>query len=141
MNQKYIIVTFILYIAAIIINVIPSIKYPDYELTLFHLITSILFFIILFVLLKKSPKRFVNTFLIIAASSSALVFIINSFVNQSVNNLILDVMSSIQYPLFIFFVTPFFGINYLLNVNYDLFASFTSIAYIVILSINNIRRR
>lgn len=133
---------FLIYITTIVVNLFDSIKYPDYlEAGLINLIVSLVFLIsiIVYVLyqVKNNDKdKRIDIFLITATLSGILIYIIVSFYDFMFNNMIVDVISNIQFPLYILFITPLFGLNYILNINYDLLSLVISGIYFIIYLVN-----
>jgi hypothetical protein len=122
----------IVYLLVLMVNLIPSIKYPDGNLNIWNLIFTILFILILFYFSRKVAKA-INLFLIGGAVGGTLIYIVNFIDEIALNSLITDLIVNIQYPFFIIFVTPFFGVNSLFQFNVSLFSLLSSFFYIIVL--------
>lgn len=123
------------YITAFLVNSIPSIKYPDTNLSIINLIASTIFVITLVAVVIKgatnSMIKILKYFFMIGFISGLIIFIIKVFEDILIKNTILDVISSIQYPIYLLFYSPFFGINYIVNTDYGYFVLIISIFYIM----------
>jgi hypothetical protein len=69
--------------------------------------------------------------MIIGILSCAFVFLATEFDHVTYKYLVLDMISAVHYPLYAIFITPLFGINYLLSVDYGVFSAIASLFYIV----------
>ena len=47
--------------------------------------------------------------------------------------MILDIISNIQFPLYILYITPFFGLNYIFDISYGVLSLIVSIIYFIFL--------
>ncbi|WP_245208047.1 hypothetical protein [Sediminibacillus dalangtanensis] len=106
----------------------PSIKHPDSSINIFNSVVTILFMVLLLMYAKKGSKL-VKVFSIFGALSGVIVFVITTFEHAMIGNGILDVIASIQYPFFLLFITPLFGVNILFGLSYGLYALFMSLFY------------
>ncbi|MBN4050717.1 MAG: hypothetical protein COA82_11220 [Alkaliphilus sp.] len=137
-NFKHVLVV---YITAIGVNLLDSVKYPDSKIGLVNVAVSLLAFatIIIFsnyqIRNSNSNSKRNNVFLVAAIWSGILVYIITVFKDVMLNNTILDMFSNIQFPLYILFVTPLFGLNYFLEVTYGKLSMIIAIVYSVVLII------
>ncbi|MBD7942612.1 MULTISPECIES: hypothetical protein [Psychrobacillus] len=129
--KKYILI--LLYLVALVFNFMPAIKFPDGNLNFYHLVISIC---LLVGLLIYTGKKMLRIWILIAFGASLTVFGINSLENQFLHFSFLDVIANIQYPLYMFFVIPLFGLNKLLNLSYGSFSLIVSLIYLVILASN-----
>ena len=123
------------YIVALAINLIPSIKHPDYNVTILNLLVTISFIVTLFVVVRKVTHRnafynSLNIFLIFGFLSGWIVYVITKFEHITLKYAILDVIASIHYPFYIIYTTPLFGLNYLFDVNYEVFSLLMSVVYL-----------
>ena len=113
MKRKWKIILFIaMYVIALAINLIVSVMFPDLRIEVFHFIASILLFIVLIFVITQTA-RFTNWFLIAGAVSSCFVAFAQHFEELLTSNWALDMLSGIQYPLYVIFNTPLFGLNYI----------------------------
>ncbi|WP_404458554.1 hypothetical protein [Oceanobacillus kapialis] len=125
-------ITFILlvgsYLLALVINLMPSIKYPDASIGLLNMFVTIVFIVLLLVYSQKGSK-FIRVFSILGGLSGLIVFIITSFEQDMIGNGVLDLISSIQYPFYVIFITPLFGGNMLINLTPGIFALLMTLVY------------
>lgn len=135
MKNRRIIILLCVYLTAFLVNLIPSIKYPDTNLSIINIIASSLLIMTLVAFVKKgttnSIREILRYFFIIGFISGLIIFIIKIFEDTLIQNTILDVISSIQYPIYLLFYTPFFGINYVINTEYNYFVLIISLFYIL----------
>ena len=135
MTKKTLIFLIFSYIAAFVINLIPSIKHPDSNVTFLNLLVTVLFIITLLVIVRKAThknmvNKSLNLFLIFGVLSGLVVYVITKFEHITLKYAILDVIASIHYPFYIIFITPLFGLNYLFDVNYEVFSLWMSLVYL-----------
>jgi hypothetical protein len=105
--KKHTILMASIYIVSLSINLIPSLKHPDSNLTLINLLTSLMLMIAIILWIKS------------VATSKKTGF--------------LKIISAIGMisGIFVFSIsTPLFGINYILNTNYGVFSVIISLFYL-----------
>lgn len=123
------------YLIAFTTNFIPSLKHPDSTLSIFNLLVTVLFLIALVIFIKKASYssksiKGLKAFLIFGFISGLVVYVIKMFEDTMMDYVILDMIASIQYPFYLMFTTPLFGVNYLLNINYETFSLLMSAVYV-----------
>jgi hypothetical protein len=132
--KKHTILMASIYIVSLSINLIPSLKHPDSNLTLINLLTSLMLMIAIILWVKSvatsKKTRFLKIISAIGMISGIFVFSISQVQHITYEILILDIVSGIQYPLYLLFITPLFGINYILNTNYGVFSVIISLFYL-----------
>lgn len=119
MNKKRIYFTLIV-LLAFMMNLVPALMYPDIKMTMFHFIISVAALFSIALLTAKQRKIvFVG-----GALAGLLIFVINlTFLSDArLNFAVLDILLSIEYPLYLLIVTPLFGLNYVFSLDYDMFA-------------------
>lgn len=123
------------FILAFSVNLIPALKHPDSNMSFINLLTSGLFIIGMLVFIRKmsSHNKYLKVYLILGFLSGIIVYSIKTFDHIMMNYAALDIITSIQYPLYLVFTTPLFGINSLLDINYETFSLLTSLVYILAL--------
>lgn len=96
-------------------NFLSGLKYPDMEPTVWGLITTGVYFVLLVCLQGK------RVFLVAGAGSLLTAFLLS---NESfmVDFMFLDMLSSVQYPLFILFILPLFGLQLIFSLPLAAFA-------------------
>lgn len=123
-----------IYLASLFINLFDSIKYPDSDIGIINLIISMILSV-LFIWIIYSKRninlKYFKTFLMSAVIGSSIVYSINGF-SFLITNDIFNIISGIRYPLYLIFVTPFFGFNYFLEMLYGKFSLMISIFYLVL---------
>ncbi len=125
--KKPIIYIVILYFLALRTNFFESIKYPDTNISLLNLITSSLLLISVFFNFKwLKQKNFFKIFLLGGFLSGIISYITFEFI-------ILGFIRDFSIILYILFITPFFGLNLLLGVNYGIFSVIISLFYLITL--------
>ena len=124
------------YLIAFSTNLIPSLKHPDSTMNIFNLLATALFLIALLISIKeasysgKSNKE-LKVFLIFGFISGLVVYVIKMFEGTMMNYAILDMIVSIQYPFYLMFTTPLFGVNYLFDISYEIFSLLMSTVYVI----------
>ncbi|MCH4888922.1 hypothetical protein EZV73_15105 [Acidaminobacter sp. JC074] len=135
--KKYTILMMIIYILSFSINLIPSIKHPDLNLTLMNLLVSLLFMIatVLWVKAAADSKwlKFLKSIMAIGTLSGLFIFIMSLVQHITIEYLILDAISGIQFPLYVLFVAPLFGLNFILNIDFGMFSLIMSLYYMALL--------
>ncbi len=122
------------YLLAFIINLIPSIKHPDSTISIFNLLVTILFIVLLLVYSKKEGK-ILRVFSIFGIISGVIVFGITTFEHAMIGNGILDAIASIHFPFYLTFITPLFGINMLFDLSYGFYSLWISLFYGVLFAL------
>lgn len=136
MTFKFYVLLISSYLLAFSINLIPSLKHPDSHLTFINLLAASLLLLTFLAGIKsilfndKCYKR-AKGILMAGFLSGLLVFGIKMLEETVMNNMALDALASIQYPLYLLFITPFFGMNYLLDLGYGTFSLLVSIVYLL----------
>lgn len=125
------------YILAFSINLLSSIKHPDTTMNITQLYVSAFYLLILTALIIVSSRitkgtKIVRLFVISGIFSGILIYIITTFEHIMMEYFILDILASIQYPIYPIFVTPLFGFNYLFDLKYGEFSLLVSLVYLVL---------
>lgn len=136
-NKKCIVTLSVVYVIALIVNIIPSATFPDATIRPLHAAASValLFCLLGTCLLRNQVAKLYITALLFA---SVTVFTLNSFETYMRDILLLDALFSIQYPLYILFVSPLFGLNFFLNVGAEYVALITFFIAILLLIIHEV---
>lgn len=102
------------------VNLLPSLKYPDSELNLVHFFFSGVVLFAIFLLMRKQLKMV----LFLSGMAGIIIFCINfrMLSEARLHSTILDVLLSVEYPLYVVFITPLFGFNYIFSSRYEQFA-------------------
>ncbi|MCG3088927.1 hypothetical protein [Sporosarcina cyprini] len=131
MKSKLFILLCCSYLIAFVINLIPSIKHPDSTMTIIHLFASTLLVIALSAFIKMTSFQnvVVKNTLFIGFISGLMVYTVN-FLTSLTEIAMIDILAAIQYPFYLIFVTPFFGMNYLVGLSYDAFSLLLSAVYL-----------
>lgn len=136
MKLKLFILFICSYLIAFSTNLIPSLKHPDSTISIFNLLATTLFIITLIIFIKKGsysgkPNKGLKAFLIVGFISGLVVYVIRMFEGNMIDYAILDMIASIQYPFYLIFTTPLFGVNYLFDLNYETFSLLMSVVYVL----------
>lgn len=138
MKQKLVLYIMLIcsYLIAFSTNLIPSLKHPDSTMSIFNPLATALFLIALLIFIKKAtysgkPNKGLKAFFIFGFISGLVVYIIKMFEGTMMDNAILDMIASIQYPFYLIFTTPLFGVNYLFDINYETFSLLMSTVYVI----------
>ncbi|MER2261306.1 MAG: hypothetical protein ABS934_04775 [Psychrobacillus sp.] len=129
--NKFLIMIIVIYIIALLVNFVPAIKFPDHRISIFNLAISVLFLI--GILYYSSVKNGIVLYGIGFVATS-VIFVVNLIESYLFDYVVLDVLANIQYPLYVIFVIPFFGLNKLLNMSYGNFSFIVSLLYLIILA-------
>lgn len=134
--KKHAILMTIIYIVSLSMNVMPSLKYPDSSLSLVNLLASLMlmlaivfWFKSLMTVKKLKVLKIIST---IGMVSSICIFLISWVEHMTYEIFILDIILGIQYPLYLLFVTPLFGMNYIFNSGYGIFSGIASLFYLAV---------
>lgn len=136
MKLKLLIFLICSYLIAFATNLIPSLKHPDSTMSIFNLLATALFLIALLIFIKKASyggksNKGLKAFLILGFISGLVVYVIKMFEGTMMDNAILDIIVSIQYPFYLLFTTPLFGVNYLFDISYETFSLLMSAVYVI----------
>lgn len=135
------------YVIAFSTNLIPSLKHPDSVMNTFNLIATGLFLTALLMFIKETSfcskfKSGLKAIFLFGSISGLIVYSIKISESVMIDYAILDIIGSIQYPFYLIYTTPLFGINYLFNLNYEAFSllmsSVYSMAFIRIMSFKKV---
>ncbi|MCT2538266.1 hypothetical protein NC661_10465 [Aquibacillus koreensis] len=132
--MKFLLLLIASYVIAFSINLMPAIKHPDLHMPFSHLITSTLLMILLLLATKRGSKQMLH-FSLIGALSGVIVFVLAKVEQVMGVHVIVDVVTSIQYPAFFIFIIPLFGLNFLIDLSYDVFSLCMSLFYITLFGI------
>lgn len=133
-NYLYLLIVF--YVIAFLTNFMSSIKYPDANITIFNLLATVFFVLILLKYTKeklhvKNGNKKLKVYLLLGVISGVLIYVIKMFENFMFDYPVLDAIASIQYPIYLIFITPLFGVNVLFNLSSSTFALFMSLFYVI----------
>ncbi|WP_010097344.1 hypothetical protein [Ornithinibacillus scapharcae] len=136
--MKKITIMFILfYLLALTFYFMPSIKFPDVTMNFTNMFITVLFLVTLITLSVLVKNKGIKLFLITGTIEGILVFLINKLESSFFENLFYEVIAFLQYPIYIVFITPFFGGNSILHVNYGLYSLLVAAIYLIILILHN----
>ncbi|GAA4071843.1 hypothetical protein [Amphibacillus indicireducens] len=112
-------------------------KHPDSAPGILHLLVTLLFLIGLVIFIHKAPRsaKFAQgfkLFLIIGVLAGLIVFGSSMLEGALSNSFIVDVSTAIHYPFYFLFITPLFGLNYLFDLNYEIFSIIMSVVYLIL---------
>lgn len=136
-SKKCLVVLSSVYILAFIVNLIPSFMFPDAKIHPIHAFASGLLLVCMLgtcLLRNRAAKLFIMAILF----ASVTVFTLNSFETYMYDIVVLDALFAIQYPLYILFVAPLFGLNYFLNVNPEYVALLVFFIAILLLIVHEV---
>lgn len=119
------------YVLAFITNLMPALKHPDLTMDSINVLATFFLLAMLVQYVIKVHERF-TYILLLGMISGLIVFVVNLFEELIFKYAILDVIASIQYPLYLIFITPFFGANMLLNISYGSYALLISFVYFLL---------
>ena len=124
-----------IYFIVLAINGLSAIKFPDSTITIYHLLSSIVFLaMLIYVSIKNNIQM--KYFLLLGTACSLYVFSMIRLEGDLTGDfLILDSLFNLQHPLYILFVTPLLGLNYFSQMSIDLVAILIAIVYAVVLLI------
>lgn len=121
-----------IYFVVLATNLMSAIKFPDSTITIYHLLSSIIFLVMLLYVSIKNIMQ-ITYFLLLGTVASIYVFAIIRLEHDLTGTfLILDSLFNLHYPLYILFVIPLFGFNYFSQMSIDLFAILVAIVYAVL---------
>ncbi len=120
----------LVYSLSLIINFMPAIKYPDLSISLSNFLISFLFLLV-FVFYALFGGKLYRSFMIIGFIGCVFIFVVHHYQNFIYEVWILDVFSSIQYPLYVLYVAPLFGMNLLLGYNPEVYSLCVSLVFLL----------
>lgn len=137
MKLKLLVLLICSYLLAFSTNLFPSLKHPDSNMNIFNLLATTLFLIVLLIFVKKGvysgkSNKKLKLFLIFGFISGLVVYVINMFESTMMDYAMLDIIASIQYPFYLIFTTPLFGVNFLFDLSYATFALLMSAVYVLV---------
>ncbi|WP_186577931.1 hypothetical protein [Aquibacillus kalidii] len=128
------------YLFAFFLNLMPSIKYPDLNMNVWNLVVTLVFMFLL-IMYSKQGKKKLKIFSLVGVISAVLVFLITAFEQVMFEHAFLDAIASLQYPLYLLFITPLFGGNDLFDVSYGLYSLLMSLFYGIVFGLTLYFRR
>lgn len=140
MKFKWLVILIATYLISFATNLFPSLKHPDSTTALLHFLAAMLFLIGLVLFIYKAPHsiKFDQGFkllLIVGILAGLIVFVCGLLEGSLSNSFILDVSTAIQYPFYFLFITPLFGLNYLLDLSYEIFSIIMSVVYLILFTL------
>lgn len=122
-------------VASIIVNLFVSMKYPDVEVGFINFFVSIVFIVsfINYSIMSDQLRFRAVLYWLIPVVSSIIVFAFESSSLFKTESIIIDIISGIKYPLYVLFITPVFGLNWLFGLKVNSFALVFSFIYLIIL--------
>lgn len=134
-NKVFLLVIVGVYLLALIINFTVAIKYPDLSIsTPSFLISLILLLLLLFY--SFFGERIYRFMIIIGVVGSVFISVVQYYQDVIYDIWILDVLSALQYPLYVMYVAPLFGINLLLDYTPAMYTLSVSIVFLICLIIS-----
>ncbi len=114
----------------------PAIKHPDLNVNVFNLLVTLLLMFLLLMNSKKGSKK-LKVYALVGVISGVFVFVITTFEHAMFDNVILDSIASLQYPFYLIFTTPVFGVNILFDLSYGSYSLLMSLFYGVVFGLTN----
>ena len=135
MKVKLLILVICAYGISFAVNVIPSLKYPDTQLYMYQLLPAALVVLLLTALIMKGSYNSrlygrIKGFLFIGFISGIFVFAVKQFEHSMIDSFLFDMISSMQYPFYLIFTTPLFGLNLLFDFPYETFSLLIGALYL-----------
>lgn len=132
MNKKLLILLIVSYLLAFSINLMPAIKHPDLQIGMLNFLVSLVFMAFIVICLKTGSQK-LKKFIIGGTYAGIVIFFISELETYYISgSSIFDVIASIQYPVYLIFIVPLFGMNLLLDTSYEMFSLMTIIFYLVV---------
>jgi hypothetical protein len=132
------------YLIAFGYNLMDAIKFPDAQLTILNLWVSCFFLTLLIIGVRKSLRPKTGVFFIrasgLAMLASMLIFILERLGSVGSQLVVIDLLTNLQYPLFLAFIVPIFGFNYFLQFSYETFSAMGAIIYMIPLLASLLKR-
>ncbi|WP_431027198.1 hypothetical protein [Lysinibacillus sp. LZ02] len=100
------------------LNFWSGLKYPDIEPTFMGFVTTCIYISVVIMMNKK----WVRNFCVMGAISSLLVALLISFETVLTENMLLDMIFSVQYALYVVFIMPLFGLNFITDLPLEWFS-------------------
>ena len=130
MTKKWIYLALItIYLGVLGINLFVSLIFPDISIEAIHFLASFILFVFLLIGVSQS-LRYVKCILLGGAVSSILIAFAQFFNDFLLKHWILEMVAGIQYPLYVLFITPFFGFNLIIKGLPGTFALFCLVIFI-----------
>lgn len=139
--MKFLVYIFLVisYVLAFITNLMPALKHPDLTMGSIHFLSTLFFLAMLVLFVIKVHERF-KYVLLVGMLSGLIVFVVNLFEELIFKYAILDVVASIQYPMYIIFITPLFGAIMLFDISYGSYSLLVSFVYFLIYMLKVVTR-
>ncbi|PYF08325.1 hypothetical protein [Ureibacillus chungkukjangi] len=132
MNKKLLILLIVSYLLAFSINLMPAIKHPDLQIGMLNFLVSLVFMAFIVISLKTGSQK-LKKFIIGGTYAGIVIFFISELETYYISgSSIFDAIASIQYPLYVIFVTPLFGMNLFLDTSYEVLSIMLGIFYAVV---------
>ncbi|WAA08878.1 hypothetical protein [Fervidibacillus albus] len=136
MNGKWLALFIVSYIVAISLNFFPSMKFPDVSVNGFHFLATSIFLIGLSIYILKGIKSVrdihrLRLFSLVGVLSGFIIYVFHIVERFGAGSFSGDIIAFFQYPFYFIFTTPMFGGNFLFQVDYGMYALFTSFIYLI----------
>ena len=138
-HKAFIICLAVVYLLALSLNFMTALKYPDLDGEFGHLLIS-LFLLSLLLLYSFFGGKLYSRLMIVGVLGGIVCFVAQHYQGYVSTIGIFDAISAIQYPLYVMYVAPLFGINLLFNTTPALYSLMISLLFFICFMISRIKR-
>ncbi len=138
-HKAFIICLAVVYLLALSMYFMTALKYPDLDGEVGHLLISLVFLSLLLLNSFFGGKLY-SRLMIVGVLGGIVCFAAQHYQGYVSNIGILDAISAIQYPLYVLYVAPLFGINLLFNTTPALYSLMISLLFFTFFIISRVKR-
>ena len=138
-RKAFIICLAVVYLLALSINFMTALKYPDLDVTAEHLSISLVFLALLLLYSLFSGKLY-RKLIVSGVIGGVVCFAAQHYQGYLYDSWIVDALSSIQYPLYVMYVAPLFGMNLLFEYTPAMYSLLVSLLFLICFTVSRIRR-
>ena len=129
----------VIYLLALSMNFMTALKYPDLNSEVEHLLVS-LAFLSLLLLYSLFGGKLYRKLMISGVISGVVCFAAQHYQGYLYDIWIIDAISSIQYPLYVMYVAPLFGLNLFFDYTPAMYSLLVSLLFLICFIVSRIRR-
>ena len=138
-HKAFIICLAVVYLLALSMNFMTALKYPDLDGEFGHLLIS-LFLLSLLLLYSYFGGKLYSRLMAVGVLGGIVCFAAQHYQSYVSDIGIFDAISAIQYPLYVMYVAPLFGINLLFDTTPALYSLMISLLFLTFFIISRVKR-
>ena len=138
-RQAFVICLAVVYLLALSMNFMTALKYPDLNSKGEHLLVS-LAFLSLLLLYSFFGGKLYRKLMVSGVIGGIFCFAAQHYQGYLYDIWIVDALSSVQYPLYVMYVAPLFGLNLSFDYTPAMYSLLVSVLFLICFIVSRIRR-